>query len=412
MLAAAMLRVGDGDLYVAGGMENMDLAPYLLPKARFGYRLGDGEVKDALVHDGLWCATQDQHMGLSAEWIATEYSITRAAQDEYALESHRRAIAAVDRGAFEAEIVPVPTQFLTHAAHPFAADETPRRDTSLAALAALKPAFREGGTVTAGNSPGITDGAAAVVVTRRDHASAHGLKPLARVLGYAQSAVRPLELFVAPALALEKLASALGMQPSDFDLIELNEAFAAQTVANIRTLNLQPERVNVNGGSIALGHPIGASGARVLTTLLHTLQARRLAPRRGRPLPRRRRSCGACDRTGSLRRTVFSIKAEFQRLRHRIGYFIAGPIEPGLHEDPAARANRAILWTDGFISNASESFVTSFVNPFIMALGATNSQIGILSSLTNLASAAGLIPGRDWRSAQLVANGWPPYRAV
>ena len=156
-------------------------------------------------------------------------------------------------------------------------DEAPRRDTSLEALAGLKPAFLDGGTVTAGNAPGITDGAAAVVLTRRQYADAHGLKPLARVLGYAGSAVRPLELFVAPILALEKLAASLGMRPLDFDLIELNEAFAAQAVANIRTLNLDSERVNVNGGSIALGHPIGASGARILTTLIHALQARRLA---------------------------------------------------------------------------------------------------------------------------------------
>ncbi len=277
MLASALLRAGDGDLYVAGGMENMNLAPYLLTKARFGYRLGDGEIKDALVHDGLWCATQDQHMGMSAEWIAAEYGVSRAEQDAYALESHRRAVAATDQGAFEAEIVAVPERFLTHAAHPFAVDEAPRRDTTLEALAALKPAFVDGGTVTAGNAPGITDGAAAVVVTRRAYASAHGLKPLARILGYTQSAVRPLELFVAPILALETLAISLDMRPPDFDLIELNEAFAAQVVANIRTLVLRPEQVNVNGGSIALGHPIGASGARVLTTLIHALQARGLA---------------------------------------------------------------------------------------------------------------------------------------
>jgi acetyl-CoA C-acetyltransferase len=274
MLASALLRAGDGDIYVAGGMENMSLAPYLLPKARFGYRLGHGEVKDSAIHDGLWCAAENQHMGMAAEWIAAEYGVSRRDQDEYALESQRRAVAASDAGAFDEEIVAVPEAGSGHVAQPLTADETPRRDTSLEALAALKPVFVSGGTVTAGNSPGITDGAAAVVAARRAYAQAHGLRPLARVLGYCQRGVPPRELFVAPVLALEALATELGMHPADFDLLELNEAFAAQAVANIRSLGLQPDRVNVNGGSIALGHPIGASGARILTTLLHALRDR------------------------------------------------------------------------------------------------------------------------------------------
>jgi acetyl-CoA C-acetyltransferase len=275
MLASALLRAGDGDLYVAGGMENMSLAPYLLPKARFGYRLGHGEMVDAMIHDGLWCAIEDQHMGMAAEWIAAEYGVSRRDQDEYALQSHRRAIAASDAGAFDAEIAAVPEAGVGYAQRPLAADETPRRDTSLEALAALEPAFVSSGTVTAGNAPGITDGAAAVVAARRAYAEAQGLRPLARVLGYCQRGVPPRELFVAPILALDDLASSLGMRPTDFDLVELNEAFAAQAVANIRSLDLQPDRVNVNGGSIALGHPIGASGARILTTLLHALRNRR-----------------------------------------------------------------------------------------------------------------------------------------
>jgi acetyl-CoA C-acetyltransferase len=277
MLASALLRAGDGDLYVAGGMESMNLAPYLLTRARFGYRLGHGEVIDALVHDGLWCATQNRHMGMAAEWIAAEYGVSRQEQDAYALESHRRAVAAADSGAFDAEIMPVPVGLMPRGHGPLSADETPRRDTSLEALAALKPAFVEDGTVTAGNAPGITDGAAAVVIARREYASANGLRPIARVLSYCQSAVPPLKLFVAPIFALQKLAAALGMSPTDFDLVELNEAFAAQAVADIQALRLHPDRVNVNGGSIALGHPIGASGARILTTLLHALHARQQA---------------------------------------------------------------------------------------------------------------------------------------
>jgi acetyl-CoA C-acetyltransferase len=272
MLAATAIRAGDGDFYVSGGMESMNQAPYLLPKARFGYRLGNAELVDAVVHDGLWCALEDHHMGISAEWVATECKITRAAQDEFALTSHRRAVSAIDAGLFRDEIVPVPVPQRKGPALLVETDENPRRDTSIDSLAALRPVFQADGTVTAGNAPGITDGAAALVVARRSAAEALGLKPLARIVAHAQAAVKPLELFLAPIFALRSLAEKLNMQPGDFDLIELNEAFAAQAVADIDVLGLDLARVNVHGGAIALGHPIGASGARVLVTLLHALR--------------------------------------------------------------------------------------------------------------------------------------------
>jgi acetyl-CoA C-acetyltransferase len=277
MLAASAIRAGDGDFYVAGGMENMNLAPYLLTKARFGYRLGNAELVDAVVQDGLWCPCEQQHMGMAAEWIATEYHVSREAQDEFALLSHQRAVAAVDAGRFHAEIVPVPVPQRKGPPLLHEADENPRRDTSLDALARLRPAFKEGGTVTAGNAPGITDGAAALVIARRGPATALGLKPLARITGYAQAAVRPRELFTAPIFAMRKLAAQGRIAPDGFDLVELNEAFAAQAVADMRVLGLDLDKVNVNGGAIALGHPIGASGARVLVTLLFALRDRGLA---------------------------------------------------------------------------------------------------------------------------------------
>lgn len=277
MLAAASIRAGDGDFFVAGGMENMNLAPYLLTKARFGYRLGNAELVDAVVHDGLWCPFEHQHMGMAAEWIAEQYNVSRQAQDEFACASHQKALAAMDAGRFTAEIVPVPIPQRKGPPLPCEVDENPRRDTRIEVLATLQPAFREGGTVTAGNAPGITDGAAAVVVARRGAAEALGLRPLARVLRYAQAAVKPLEIFTAPIFAVRKLAAKLAVQPTDFDLVELNEAFAAQSVADIRALGLDEARVNVNGGAIALGHPIGASGARVLATLIFALRDRGLA---------------------------------------------------------------------------------------------------------------------------------------
>jgi acetyl-CoA C-acetyltransferase len=215
-------------------------------------------------------------MGLAAEWIAETYHVSRETQDEFACASHMRALAALDAGRFRAEIAPVPLPQRKGPPQMFETDENPRRDTCIDVLRTLKPAFKEGGTVTAGNAPGITDGAAALVVAPRAAAKALGLKPLARVTAYAQAAVKPLELFTAPIFAVRQVAKKLGMAPADFDLAEINEAFAAQTVADMRALELDPARVNVNGGAIALGHPIGASGARVLVTLLHALRDRAL----------------------------------------------------------------------------------------------------------------------------------------
>ncbi len=279
MLAASMIRAGDGEVFVAGGMENMNLAPYLLAKARTGYRLGNDVLIDALVHDGLWCAFENHHMGNAAEWIAREFGLTREELDEYAYNSHRKAIAAIDRGAFKEEIVPVEVPQRKGPPILFDTDEAPRRDTSLEKLAKLKPAFEEGGMVTAGNSPGITDGAAAVVVMSQARAEALGLRPLARIVNYAQAAVEPLRIFTAPIYAVRNLLKKDGKTLADYDLIEINEAFAAQTLADGRALEEDGWdwlKVNVNGGAIALGHPIGASGARVLVTLLYALKQRGL----------------------------------------------------------------------------------------------------------------------------------------
>ncbi len=279
MLAAGLIRAGDGEVYVAGGMENMSLAPYLLPQARAGYRLGHGQLVDAVVHDGLWCAFMDHHMGNSAEFIAAQYGLTRQELDEYAYHSHRKAIEAIDAGRFKAEIVPVELPQRKGPPLLFETDECPRRDTSLEALARLKPAFQEGGIVTAGNSPGITDGAAAVVVMSRRKAEELGVRPLARILGYDQAAVDPQWLFIAPAYAVRRLLKRTGTTLADYDLVEINEAFAAQTLADGKELEKEGwdwSRVNVNGGAIALGHPIGCSGARVLVTLLYALQDRGL----------------------------------------------------------------------------------------------------------------------------------------
>ena len=279
MLAAGMIRAGDGEVYVAGGMENMSLAPYMLPQARTGYRLGNGELVDAVVHDGLWSSFTDEHMGCSAEFIAEQFNLTREELDEYACHSHRKAIEAGDTGRFAAEIVPVEVLQRKGPPQVVDADESPRRDTSIEALARLRPAFKKDGIVTAGNSPGITDGAAAVVVMSRARAEALGLKPLARITGYGQAAVDPQWLFIAPAHALRRLMERTGTQLADYDLIELNEAFAAQVLADGRDREGEGwawDKVNVNGGAIALGHPIGCSGTRVLVTLLYALKNRGL----------------------------------------------------------------------------------------------------------------------------------------
>jgi acetyl-CoA C-acetyltransferase len=279
MLAAALIRTGDGDVYVAGGMENMSLAPYLLLQARSGYRLGNGQLIDGVVHDGLWCALMDHHMGNSAEFIAAQYGLTRQELDEFAYHSHRKAIEAIDAGRFQDEIVPVEVAQRKGPPLLFDTDECPRRDTSLEALAKLRPAFKADGIVTAGNSPGITDGAAAVIVTSRRKAEELGLKPLARIVGYDQAAVDPQWLFIAPVHAVRRLLKRTGMVLADFDLIELNEAFAAQTLADGKELEKDGwdwSKVNVNGGAVALGHPIGCSGTRVLVTLLYALRQRGL----------------------------------------------------------------------------------------------------------------------------------------
>jgi acetyl-CoA C-acetyltransferase len=279
MLAAGLIRAGDGDVYVTGGMENMSLAPYLLLQARSGYRLGNGQLIDGVVHDGLWCAFLDYHMGNSAEFIAAQYDLTRQELDEYAYHSHRKAIDAIDGGRFKDEIVPVEVVQRKGPPLLFDTDECPRRDTSLEALAKLRPAFKADGIVTAGNSPGITDGAAAVVVTSRCKAEELGLRPLARIVGYDQAAVDPQWLFIAPAHAVRRLLRRTGTSLADFDLIELNEAFAAQALADGKELEKDGwdwSKVNVNGGAVALGHPIGCSGARVLVTLLHALGQRGL----------------------------------------------------------------------------------------------------------------------------------------
>ena len=274
MLAGALIRAGDARVIVAGGLENMTRGPYLLPQARAGYRLGNGELVDATVNDGLWCAFEHHHMGNSAEWIARQFGVDRAAQDAFAQQSHARAIAAQDAGAFAAEIAPVEAPSGRGKTVTISVDEPPRRDSDAKALAGLRPAFASDGTVTAGNAPGITDGAAALVVTSAQAAHELGLRPLARMIGSAQAAVKPLELFTAPVFAVRKLMERTGTSMDTYDLFEINEAFAAQVVANGRELGMDWDRLNVNGGAIALGHPIGASGARVLVTLIHALRAR------------------------------------------------------------------------------------------------------------------------------------------
>ena len=284
MLAAAEIRAGDAEVAVAGGMENMNLAPYLLPGARFGLRLGNAALVDATVHDGLWCSIEDCHMGTHAERVAICEHVSREDQDAFALESHRRALAAMDAGRFLDEMAPVTIRDAKGHETVVDTDEGPRRDSSVEALARLKPAFAlpgdddrgdaETGTVTAGNAPGITDGAAATVVASERAVERLGLKPMARIVGYAQAEVAPKWLFLAPIEGVRKLLEKTGMGIGDFDLIEINEAFAAQTLADGRALGFDWSKVNVNGGAVALGHPIGASGARIVATLLHELRRR------------------------------------------------------------------------------------------------------------------------------------------
>jgi acetyl-CoA C-acetyltransferase len=284
MLAAAEIRAGDAEVAVAGGMESMNGAPHLLPGARFGLRLGNAELVDATVHDGLWCAIEDCHMGTHAERVAIKDRVTRSDQDAFALASHQKAIAAIDAGRFEPETAPVTVRDAKGRETVVTVDEGPRRDSNAEALARLRPAFAlpEGedrgdateGTVTAGNAPGITDGAAATVLASERAVERLGLKPLARIVGYAQAEVAPKWLFLAPVEGVRRLLDRIELPIEAFDLIEINEAFAAQTLADGRELGFDWAKVNVNGGAIALGHPIGASGARIVATLLHELQRR------------------------------------------------------------------------------------------------------------------------------------------
>ncbi|HEU5350810.1 MAG TPA: acetyl-CoA C-acetyltransferase [Terracidiphilus sp.] len=272
-LAAQGIQVGDVEIVVAGGMESMTNAPYLLPQAREGYRMGNGTLVDAMIHDGLWDVYNHFHMGAAAEMVAEKCGISRADQDAFAAESHRRAAVAARDGFFTDEILPVeiPAAKKSEAAREFVADEAVRPDTTAEILARLKPAFKEGGTVTAGNAPGVSDGAAALMVASAERASELGLRPMAFVRAQATSGRAPEWFSLAPIDAVRKVVAKAGWSLDEVELFELNEAFAVQALAVIRELGLDVARVNVHGGAVAMGHPIGASGARVLVTLLHAM---------------------------------------------------------------------------------------------------------------------------------------------
>jgi acetyl-CoA C-acetyltransferase len=274
ILAAQAIRAGDADILVAGGMESMTNAPYLLPEARGGYRMGDQKVGDSMIHDGLWCALCDVHMGITAENVAERYHITREVQDAFSAASQRKAGAAIAAGRFTDEILPVSIPQRKGDPKVFDTDEFPRPDTTLEVLAKLRPAFKEGGTVTAGNASGINDGAAAVAVVSADRAAELGLEPTARIVSYATVGVDPAVMGIAPISATEKALARAGLTLADLDLVEINEAFASQTVFVMQQLGFDEDKVNVNGGAIALGHPIGASGTRILVTLLYEMEKR------------------------------------------------------------------------------------------------------------------------------------------
>jgi acetyl-CoA C-acetyltransferase len=274
MMAAQGIQLGDAEAVVAGGMESMSNAPYLLKQAREGLRMGDGKLVDSMIHDGLWCAFENYHMGHTGEVVAERYGVTRDEQDEYALNSHRKAAAAIKAGKFKDEILPVEIPQKKGQGLVFDTDESVREDTSLEALAKLRPAFKEGGTVTAGNAPGVNDGASALVVTSEERARALGVEPLARVAAQATSGIQPELVMMAPVEAIRKVLRKAGWSLGEVDLIELNEAFSVQAIAIIRELGLDPERVNVNGGAVALGHAIGQSGSRLLTTMLYEMKRR------------------------------------------------------------------------------------------------------------------------------------------
>jgi len=274
MLAAQGITTGDIDIAVAGGMESMSNCPYLLAGAREGLRLGHGQVLDSMINDGLWCSFEQYHMGNAGEVVAEEYGVDRRAQDEYALASHRKAAEATSAGRFRAEIVPVTIPQKKGDPVIFDQDESIRFDTSLESLAALRPAFKTNGTVTAGNAPPVNDGAAALVVMSDRRASELGITPLARIVGQAASVLAPKHVLMTPVEAIRRLLTKIGWSLADVDLFEINEAFSVQLVAVLAQLGIDPVKVNVNGGAVALGHPIGASGARILTTLLYALQQR------------------------------------------------------------------------------------------------------------------------------------------
>ena len=279
MLAAQGIATSDIDVAVAGGMESMSNAPYLLPRVREGLRMGNGTVVDSMIADGLWCSFDNCHMGMSGEVVAETYHVERCEQDRYAAESHRRAAHATREGWFRDEILPVSVPQRKGAPIVVDRDESIREDASEASLGALKPAFKKDGTVTAGNAPGVNDGAAAVVVIAAEVAASRGLTPLARIVGQATSGLAPKMVMMTPVEAVRKVASKVGWKLADVDLFEINEAFSVQLVAVMRELGLDSSKVNVNGGAVALGHPIGASGARVLTTLLYEMKRRKV--RRG-----------------------------------------------------------------------------------------------------------------------------------
>jgi acetyl-CoA C-acetyltransferase len=274
MLAAQGIATGDIDIAVAGGMESMSSSPYLLPRVREGLRMGNGQLVDSLINDGLWCSFEQCHMGMSGEVVADLFAIGRPEQDQYAAASHRKAAQATREGCFTDEIIPVEIPQRKGAPILVDRDEPVREDTTAEALSALKPAFKKDGTVTAGNAPGVNDGAAAVVLMASDTARELGVRPLVRVVGQATSGLAPKLVMMTPVEAVRRVAAKIGWKLDEVDLFEINEAFSVQAIAVMRELGIDPARVNVHGGAVALGHPIGASGARVLTTLIHAMRRR------------------------------------------------------------------------------------------------------------------------------------------
>jgi acetyl-CoA C-acetyltransferase len=276
VFAAQAIKAGDYKCIVAGGMESMSNCPYMLPKARTGYRLGHGKLVDSMVHDGLWCAVEDFHMGNTGELVAEKYNISREAIDEYAYNSHQKAVAAMESGKFADEITPVEVPQRKGDPVIFEVDEGPRKDTSVEKLGKLRAAFKKGGVVTAGNAPSVNDAGSAVVVMSREGAEELGAKPIARITGYATGGTEPKWVMMAPVQAVENLLKVTDYKVEDFDLIELNEAFAVQAMAVIQEIGFDPAKVNVNGGGVALGHAIGSTGSRILVTLLYALKDRGL----------------------------------------------------------------------------------------------------------------------------------------